>query len=129
MFKSKSQGFTLIELLIVITILAVLMGVLIIVIKPAELINRARTSAVKTYVAKACSAVQICNVNDTIDGRCDAPVTAMGTAPNSNITIGTTSTYATVDATTTLVSASSATCNIACDTSTGAFTVGADCVQ
>lgn len=126
MIKEKSKGFTLIELLIVISILALLIGIVILLINPTNTLNRARTAAVKSYTVKACGAIQVCNVNSAT-GACVDANAASGTAP-SPVVKGAVSSSS-IAANIPLISSPATTCDITCDTASGQLTVGANCVD
>ncbi len=60
MYKSIQKGFTLIELLVVIAIIGILAAVVLVAINPAERINEANDSKVKSDLGQVATAVETC---------------------------------------------------------------------
>jgi prepilin-type N-terminal cleavage/methylation domain-containing protein len=90
-------GFTLVELMIVIVILGILSGAVIAVINPTRQQDRARMTAVRSTVEKACIGLHACSAYASLDTDCDSwadigttplPATRDGTFGNGLYTIG-----------------------------------------
>ena len=58
-FKNQ-RGFTLIELLVVIAIIGVLMGIVVVVLNPAQILIRSRQGICKANVGRVCEASAAC---------------------------------------------------------------------
>lgn len=74
-FQNAKRGFTLVELLIVIIIIAVLAGVVLIALNPAEQRSRAVLTTVKSNVAAVCRAQALCMVENDAASCTDADLT------------------------------------------------------
>lgn len=129
LYSKKSSGFTLIELLIVIAILGFLMSVVLVLIKPQDILDRSKTKAAGNLAGKICGAIQVCHVKDTVDGVCDAPGNLKPSANPSGIksvAIGTTTPF-TVTVKSTMSGGSD--CSVTCSPADGEVVYGASCVQ
>ncbi len=110
--RFNKQGFTLIELLVVIAILAVLMGIVIVVINPAQIRIRSNQSVCKSSVARVCEASMACYAAMADAAKCD-------TVAKIGVDLPTTPCAVAIAATTGVVTATQDLCTFTCNPATG----------
>ena len=121
MICKSRRGFTLIELLVVIAIIGVLMGIVVVVLNPAQILVRSRQGVCKGNVGRVCEASAACYVTMNSTSACDTAAETGATLPTTPCTVSLT-------ATTGVVTATQNGCTYSCDPVTGITTQsGATC--
>jgi len=108
-------GFTLIELLIVVAIIGVLMGIVVVVLNPAQILIRSRQGVCKGNVGRVCEASAACYVAMGSASLCDTDSETGATLPTAPCAV-------TITGTTGVVRASQDGCGFACNPVTGIVT-------
>jgi prepilin-type N-terminal cleavage/methylation domain-containing protein len=105
-------GFTLVELLVVIAIIGVLMGIVVVVLNPAQILIRSRQGVCKANVGRVCEASAACYVAMNDVTLCDTAAETGATLPSSPCAVS-------ITATTGVVTATQDGCTYSCDPTTG----------
>ena len=121
-FKNKYglPGFTLVELLVVIAIIGVLMGIVVVVLNPAQILVRSRQGVCKGNVARVCEASAACYVAMSSAASCDTAAKVGATLPSTPCVVS-------ITATTGVVTGTQDSCVYSCNPTTGVVSQSGTC--
>ncbi len=108
----NNKGFTLVELLVVIAVIGVLMGIVVVVLNPAQILIRSRQGICKANVGRVCEASAACYVAMGSVASCDTPAKTGATLPTTPCTVS-------IATTTGLVTGTQNGCTFTCNPATG----------